>query len=128
MRPVRALAALALLAACTPAREYCEQVAGRDLADYDALIARTEAELARGYREFEEVTPIVYDTPCPNTPEGVSGLSARCKATDYRYRTRQVGIDPAEWQARIDLLRAKRPQVVAATETALGNCAVEWPD
>jgi hypothetical protein len=108
-------------------RDSCEATARRDLADFDALIARTEAELARGYRVEEVALPFTYDARCPDAEVAPGARAPRCTFTDVRYETRREAIDPADWQARLANLRAKRAQAVERAEAALEECAARWP-
>jgi hypothetical protein len=122
------LAALGLLAACETQQAYCERSAGRDLAELEALIARTEVAIARGYTEEEVALPYTYDAVCEDAEAGPNGRRPRCTLTGVRYETRRTPIDPAVWQPRLDNLRAMLPDARRAAMEQRAACAARFPE
>ena len=117
MRPIAALAALALLTACATPRERCEDAAMRDLRITDRLIAENRAVLERGYAiaTVETVRPRLR-----LCREG--DRSEICWEDEIRSSTRPVAVNLNEIRATLDSLLENRPTLETRARAALEAC------
>ena len=116
-----ALAVLLALTACATPQERCAQEATRDLRTLRALIAETEATLARGYTYEEELRSVrVGVSYCARSAGRVGvGFCAEDRLTTVR---RPVAVDLAAEQRKLDGLRMREAELSARVPAALRAC------
>lgn len=120
MPPVRVAAVLSLVAvlgACSSAREDCLEEAGRELRLIEALIAETELNIERGYRIEREADTRVGLTLCLDG----SALPI-CTRNQAAVRERPVPINRVEERNRLATLKERRDELRAPTERAMALC------
>jgi len=119
------LAALCLLAACATPREACLRAATAELRTLDRLIARTEADLARGYaleREPYSAATLDFCVGSGRFHDGL-GLGLRyCPDVETRYREVPVAIDPAAERRKLAQLRSRRAEEAQRAAAAAEAC------
>jgi hypothetical protein len=117
MRPIAALAALALLTACATPRDRCESAAMRDLRVTDRLIAENRAILERGYviETVETVRPRMR--LCRDGER-----SEICWVDEIRTSTRPVAVNLNEVRATLASLVENRPALETRARAALEAC------
>ncbi len=110
-------ASLVALVACTTPAERCITNATEGLAEIDAEIAEAEANIARGYRLEERAINNV----------GMEFCSAQnnvkiCVAGDHDIPPRQVPIDVAAEQGRLQALKNQRAAADARMQREIAAC------
>ncbi len=119
------LAALCLLAACATPREACLRAATAELRTLDLLIARTEADLARGYaleREPYNAATLELCVGSGRVRDGL-GLGLRyCPEIETRHREVPVAIDPAAQRRKLAQLRVRRAEEAQRAAAAAQAC------
>lgn len=117
MRPIAALAALALLTACATPREQCEAAAIRDLRVTDRLIAENRAILERGY------AIATVETVRPRMRLCRDGERTEiCWEDEIRTSTRPVAVNLNEVRATLASLVENRPTLETRSRAALEAC------
>lgn len=112
---------LLALAACASPKERCILDATKDLRTVNALIAESEANLARGYaidRELERRPRLTF---CAGGIRSNVGLSF-CRGSDIYVRDRPVALDPEAEQRKLALLRERKARLEIATQPAVAAC------
>lgn len=127
MRQFLLLALLAALAGCATPREACETRATKDLRVLNRLIAESETNLSRGYATEREAYPAVGMHMCYGRVKG-KVVARWCHHTETRYRTREVAIDLAEEQRKLDGMRTKREQLMVRARRGIAACAAAYPE
>ncbi len=122
----RSLCTLALglalgLAACASPEERCVIAATKERRTVEALIAETEANLARGYAIDREAERRPRLTFCAGSARSNVGMSF-CTREDIVYRDRPVAIDPEAERRKLALLRERKARLDAAAERDLAAC------
>ena len=122
------LSLLLLLAACATPLERCVNQATRELRTVEALIAETEANIARGYAIEEERVPYSYFTWCARDDDDEDGLGmVWCRQTAFRVREKPVAIDMAAERRKLAGLEEKRQELAAAAAAEIRRCRAAYP-
>ena len=126
MRLPLALLPLCLVAACVSPREQCLSDATRELRINEALIAKTSANLQRGYAV--DVEQRVSRRPSLCRP-GVTTPRFGPFCDEVRVRNVAVpeAINTRVEQETLDQLLARRAQLQAASEARVGQCRRLYP-
>ena len=112
------LTASFLLFACTSPEERCIADAMEGLAEIDAEIAETQANLERGYRLQDRTIDTVGLKFC--SPLGSNG--SLCLGGTKDIEPKQVPIDRAAEQARLNQLLSQRNAMMDRANTQLEAC------
>lgn len=117
------LAVAAIMAACTTPRQQCLAEAGAEVLRLEELVARTRANLARGYRETTVTEPVTYTVFC-------FGKSAwhLCQKTDIRTRRVTEPIDPDAERRKLALLERRLREARARAQEAEALCLERYPE
>lgn len=126
----RALVILPLLAltACATPREKCIADANRDLRIIRALIAETEANIARGYALEEDQEIRTRPRLCRDERSDGSSYRYFCNEIDTVTVTRPVAIDLAAEEAKLASLRERLAIVEPAANQAVAQCIAVHPE
>jgi hypothetical protein len=116
------LALCAALAGCADPRTRCEAEATRDLRTVEALIAETEANIARGYALARETDVRTGLEVCL-----AGDLVQFCSVNEPYVRERPVAIDRAEERRKLASLRERRAELQAPARAGLTRCAAQFP-
>jgi hypothetical protein len=119
-----AIALCALLGACAAPLAPCGAAADRDLAALDALIAETEANIARGYAVRPDRSRTIAFGACTGNgrSRGSVGITI-CGSREVPLGTTPVAIDPDAERAKLAGLRRQRDQRAAAAAAERAQCA-----
>ena len=98
--------------------------ATKDLRTVNALIAETEANLARGYAIDREVETRPRLTFCTGHYHRHVGMSF-CTDDYTVYRDRPVAIDPAAERRKLATLREQKARLEAAARPEIAACRGE---
>lgn len=118
-----ALAACLALAACASPRDRCISTAQAELRTVEALIAETEANIARGYALVMEpgVRSTLEFCYSPDNP------FVFCTHDIPTVTERPVAIDRAEERRKLASLRERRMELIPATTAAIAQCQALYP-
>lgn len=118
-----------VLTACGTPQEQCIRANTRELRQVEALIAETEANLARGYG-YQEYTVTDWDwEPCYDGRTVPPGQSpGMCWQPYERTERKAVAIDPASEQRKLAALTARRKALVAQAAPAVAACKAQYPE
>lgn len=120
------------LAACGTPQERCINSVTRDLHIVDQLIAKTEANLARGYAMEDIVVPRARWVLCarsePDADSAVSANSLMCFETIPEIVSRPKAIDLEEEARKLASLKKKRTELVRHAEPLIAQCRVQYPE
>ena len=118
-----------ILSACGTPQEQCIRTNTRELRQVDALIAETEANLARGYG-YEQYTVTDWDwEPCfigRPTPRGYA--PPMCWEPYERTERRAVAIDPQAEQRKLAALEARRKVLARQAAPVIAACRAQYPE
>ncbi len=118
MRPLLALSALLILAACATPRQQCEARATRDLRVVNQLIEESRAILERGYAfETVEDESLRY-TFCLDR----DGNRTLCWVRDRDFSTRPVAVNLDEERAKLASLLRKKEELEVEARAAIEAC------
>ena len=109
-----------VLAACATTEERCVAQATKDLRTIDALIAETEANLARGFAIETETTVSPRLTFCTGYRDRV-GVNF-CTGNRLVERERAVAIDPVAEKRKLQDLRARKAVLQQTTAQVVAAC------
>ena len=128
MRLIAPVLTLALaLAACSP-QETCLRGATRDLRALDALIAETEANIARGYAyEDREVTRWAW-VRCYDGPRDLKRPPSRCWEPYSAHVRKPVAIDPEAEARKLAALKTRRATLADQAMAAAAECRRLYPE
>jgi len=114
------LLACLCLAACATPQERCVASATRDLTTVNALIAETEATIARGYALRREVGTTSRLSFCF---EGGDNVGFRyCRKERLETRERPVAVDLQLERRKLNSLRAKRTELELVSQRQVAAC------
>lgn len=118
MHRLAPLALLAALASCATPEERCIARATKDLRIVSALIAETEANLARGYaiQTYSDERLVMH------LCAGDDDRSEICWIPETRTRTRPVAIDAAAERRKLADLRAKKEELDIVARREIAAC------
>lgn len=117
MRLVVLCLGLCLVAACASPQQRCVNQALSELRRLDALIAETEANLARGYRLDRVIETRPTLAPCPPGDPFIF-----CPGEVVRERDRPVAIDPLAEARKLENLRTRRADAERRARAAHAAC------
>ena len=118
MKPLPALAALALMAACATPAQQCRIDATRDLRQLDTMIAQSRQDLARGYHLIERPNPIQFGVFACFSPED----ALFCAGDDAFPRYRREPLNRPAEAAKLASLVAQRAAAEDRARRALAAC------
>jgi hypothetical protein len=119
-----AIALCALLGACAAPPAPCGAAADRDLAALDALIAETEANIARGYAVRPDRSRTIAFGGCTGNGRSRGGVGITiCGSREVPLGTTPVAIDPDAERAKLAGLRRQRDERAAAAAAERAQCA-----
>ena len=121
MRFAVALLLTALVSACASPRERCIRAATQGLRTVDALIAETEATLARGYAYRTEPAGIAFGLNYCAYSGGNIGFGF-CSANGTATRQRPVAVDIGEERRKLAELKQRRGELAAQSAPAVAAC------
>lgn len=122
-----AIFALLLLAACGDARQTCIIKSTKELQTVRGLIAKTEANIARGYGMETKVEPVVFTTICVGSGIGNHGRVGYCSRSEPRTSRVPVTIDVDAERRKLRTLRKKEAELKAASVSAVQRCELAHP-
>ena len=127
LRPA-AIISLGLLAACATPREQCLEAASRDARVLSALIAQSEATLARGYALEREQR--LYNTlrACNDEDRAGDGFNNFCRGVRASTVTVPVAVDLDAEREKLDQLRERLAAITPATQANLDTCRARYPE
>ncbi|MEM9434274.1 MAG: hypothetical protein AAGA12_10155 [Pseudomonadota bacterium] len=111
-------------AACVDAGQDCHAKAVRDLSIIRALIAETEATVARGYAIRTETSSVVYSDFCLGTALETSDF-AFCNRTAPVTKKRPVAIDLSAEQGKLEDLKVKEADLARKAAIELQTCKIQ---
>ena len=127
MRLLLAFAPLAVMAACVSPQQQCLTDATRELRINDALIAKTQANLDRGFAVDVEQRVSTRPGFCRDDRIGATQRYSFCN----QVRVRNVGVpEPINTrieQETLDQLIDKRAQLQRAAQSRVGQCRALYP-
>lgn len=118
-----------MLAACGTPQEQCIRANTRELRQVDALIAETEANLARGYGYRSDIVtdwdwePCFYGRPVPK-----GQAPDMCWEPYERTIRTPVAIDPASEQRKLAALTERRKTLAAQATRVVAACKAQYPE
>ena len=121
MKPVFAVLGLLSLAACTDPREACVRQASKDLSIVRALIADTEATLARGYAIETETRTVLYTDFCFGTGRNHGRFRFCTHASPVTNRV-PVAVDLEAERGKLRSLRSKEAELRRSTADEIQKC------
>jgi hypothetical protein len=129
VKPLVLLALIVALAACGTPQEQCIRANTRDLRQVEALIAETQANLARGYA-YEEHTVTDWDwAPCFDgrpVPKGQS--PGMCWEPSERTVRKAVAIDPEVETRKLAGLTTRRKALLSQAAASVAACKAQYPE
>lgn len=128
MRLALLIAPALALGACATPREACLSDAGRELRGIDAAIARTEANLARGYAIAVTTDRRRVATTCVRTTSRGRVVTMPCFETATIRDETPLPIDAAEERRRLAALSARRADAAGRIEQVLRACIAAHPE
>ncbi|MCF6445821.1 hypothetical protein [Nereida sp. MMG025] len=117
MRYTVSLVAVLALAACSSARDRCLNQAALPVAQIDALIVQTEANIARGFGLEKELQPRSILVTCVRDDR----LSF-CQDRQVTVKRVPVTLDIDAERRKLSQLKSKRAEVVEAARKAQASC------
>ena len=128
MRPTLILLPLVALAACATPREQCINDATRDTRVLSALVAETEANIARGYALTTTQEVRTIRTTCQGRNEDGSTFLFPCEEVQTIDRTVPVAIDLNAEEAKLTSLRTRLATERAAANATVSQCIATFPE
>ncbi len=118
-----------VLTACGTPQEQCIRSNTRDLRQVDALVAETQANLARGYG-YEEHTVTDWDwAPCFDGRPTPRGYPPRmCWEPYERTERKAVAIDPLVERRKLAALEARRKVLSKQAASVIASCKAQYPE
>ncbi|MGL6208687.1 MAG: hypothetical protein ACRC14_02515 [Paracoccaceae bacterium] len=124
MKRLVVLTLLVMLAACGTPQEQCISAATRDMRVVDRLIRETEGNRERG-SGYEYITVLETDiVPCGTT----ENPGKTCLVRRPEQERREVAIDLAAEQRKLDQLKAKRATLARAVAPVVEQCRIDNPE
>ncbi|MBK5926737.1 hypothetical protein [Rhodobaculum claviforme] len=124
MRRVIVALGLVALAGCATPYERCLSPATGQLRTIDALIAETEANIARGFA-LEQVRDVRFDlVPCYD----IDGMVRFCREPVAIERSRPVAIDRTVEAGKLQSLRARRAELTMELSVLRADCRARHPE
>ena len=127
MRLALALLPLCLVAACVSPRDQCLSDATRELRINEALIAKTSANLQRGYAVDVEQRVSRRPGFCRSGFGETTRFGPFCDDVRVRNVAVPEAINTRVEQETLDQLLARRAQLRAASEARVGQCRSLYP-
>ena len=128
MRPLPALAALLMLAACATPLEQCLSDATRETRALNAEIGERRLNLARGYAVDQVIVPDFFPALCPPPAGAPPGTPAQvCMEWGERAVSRRVPIDPVVERERIAALESILARQERRADQAAAQCRAQFP-
>ncbi len=118
------LVALLGLAACSTPQQSCIQDASANYFTLQAQISTAEQNIARGYAVHVQEVPYTFIDTCYTK----TGDPYSCEQTAFRTQETPVSIDVRAEQDKLNALRARLPGVKAATDAAVAQCRIVYPE
>lgn len=118
------LLCLLILASCGTPQEQCISASTRDIRVVDRLIREAEGNLERGYG-YEYITVIETDYVDCGTE---ANPDRRCLIRNPELERREVAIDLAAEQVKLDQLRVKRAAQARAVAPIIEQCKRDNPE
>ncbi|MCB2134912.1 MAG: hypothetical protein KDE08_03040 [Rhodobacteraceae bacterium] len=131
LRPVgAALSLTVLLAACGTPQENCIRTATKELRTMDALVAETEANIARGYSYEEEQVIRHTWVRCDRDflSPGVPAPRRMCLEPVARVVKRPVAIDPQAEEGKLAGLKSRQKALESEARAAIAACRSRYPE
>lgn len=119
---------LLFVAACASPRDQCISSVTRDLRVVDALVAQTQANLARGYALTTETEVRTIPQTCSRENADGSVSRYRCDQIQTYDRDVPVTINVAEERIKLDQLLTRQAALRTATGPAVQQCVATYPD
>lgn len=125
---------LCLLSACATQQERCISIVTRDLNTVNALIAKSEATLRRGYaiEEYETSRPVWrqcgYYPVVRSDGRVVAGAPRMCWDDVVETRTRPKAVDLNQEARLLKGLQGKQAQLAAQAGPAVTKCRASFPE
>lgn len=125
-----------VLSACGTPQQQCISRSTGEYRKVDSLIARTEANLARGYG-YEEQTIVTqeWDTCFGGGGWGGGdgwgrpyGFANMCLEPQERTIRRPVTIDPQVEERKLAFLKKRRAELAASANAAIASCKASYPE
>lgn len=129
MARVMMILILLTLAACATTEQRCVKKASYDLRTVDALIAETEASIARGFTYATEPSPFNGGWGfCTGGGGGrYGGGMLMCTNTANQTVQVPVAVDVDEQKRKLASLKAKRAELQQSTSSAVQACQIAAP-
>ncbi len=118
------LVALLGLAACSTPQQSCIRDASANYRSMLSQISTAEQNIARGYAVHTQEVPYTYADTCYTR----TGEPYSCEQTAFRTQETPVSIDVRAEQDKLNALRARLPGVKAATDEAVAQCRIIYPE
>lgn len=125
-RPIAALGALALLAACATPQERCIANANKQLTTLRALIAETEQNIARGYAIETQQTVRTSIQLCAGAGSRSTDLLL-CQMAEPREKRVPVTIDTDLEKRKLAQMKAREVELSRALPAAYDTCERAYP-
>ena len=123
MRPLVALALLALLAACSE-QDVCVYRANSDLRDSERRLSELQGNVARGYAIHTSQERRTYVGVCYDK----DGDPYECPKSDWETVERPVAIDVTDQRRQIAAIESRLPALRRATAAAVQDCRAAFPE
>lgn len=121
------IAPLLILAACTSPRDACLSDAVTDLKVVQALIADTEATIARGYAIQTETRTVIYTNFCVGTGLGGNGRFSFCNTAQPVTSRVPVAVDLNAERRKLASLKTKEAELRRSSLLRQQRCEQRYP-
>lgn len=127
-RALFALPLLLALGACATPRQTCIAHVTHDQRVIDRLIARTQANIARGYALETRQEVVQVPDFCRVTADDGSVSLVSCDRVEVQDHQVPVAVDLNAEQAKLTSLLERQRQMRAQTAAAVAQCQATYPD
>ena len=128
MRATLFLLPIVALTACATPREQCINDATRETRVLSALVAETEANIARGYALTTTQEIRTVSTTCEGRNEDGSTFLFPCEEVQTIDQTVPVAIDLNAEAAKLETLRTRLASERAAANATVSQCIATFPE